>query len=82
MRALLLAFVVTMLSCRLSGALKSMAGEIAAIWLANAVLLGQMLVAAPRQRDWVLAGGIAGNLAANLLGENLAVSLSYTFANT
>jgi diguanylate cyclase (GGDEF)-like protein/PAS domain S-box-containing protein len=81
-RALLLAFVVTMLSCRLSGALKSMAGEIAAIWLANAVLLGQLLVAAPRQRDWVLAGGIAGNLAANLLGENLAVSLSYTFVNT
>jgi diguanylate cyclase (GGDEF)-like protein/PAS domain S-box-containing protein len=82
LRALLLAFVVTMLTCILSGALKSMAGEIASIWLANAVLLGQMMVATPTRRYWVLAGGIAGNLAANLLGENLAVSLSYTFADT
>ena len=82
LRATLLAFVVTMLTCLLSGALKSMAGEIAAIWLANALLLGQMMVAAPAQRYWVLAGGIAGNMAANLLGESLAVSLSYTFADT
>ncbi len=80
--SVLLAFVVTMLTCMLSGALKSMADEIAAIWLANAVLLGQMMVVAPRQRYWVLAGGIAGNLAANLIGESLAVSLSYTLADT
>ncbi|MGF6239893.1 MULTISPECIES: bifunctional diguanylate cyclase/phosphodiesterase [Paraburkholderia] len=80
--SVLLAFVVTTLTCLLSGALKSMAGEIAAIWLTNAVLLGQMMVVAPRQRYWVLAGGIAGNLAANLISESLAVSLSYTLADT
>ncbi|WP_144162021.1 GGDEF domain-containing protein [Paraburkholderia sp. BCC1885] len=80
--SVLLAFVVTMLACMLSGALKNMAGEIAAIWLANAVLLGQMMVAAPRQRYWVLAGGIAGNVVANLFGETLAVSLSYSLADT
>ena len=78
LRATLLAFVVTMLTCLLSGALKSMAGEIAAIWLANALLLGQMMVAAPAQRYWVLAGGIAGNMAADLLGESLAVCPSLT----
>jgi integral membrane sensor domain MASE1 len=76
--SVLLAFVVTTLTCILSGALKSMSDEIAAIWLANAVLLGQMMVAAPRQRYWVLAGGLAGNMAANLFDESLAVSLSYT----
>jgi diguanylate cyclase (GGDEF)-like protein/PAS domain S-box-containing protein len=79
--AVLLAFVLTLLTCVASGALKSMAGEIAAIWLANAVLLAQMMVAASRQRYWVLAGGIAGNLAANLLNANWAVSLSYTLAD-
>jgi hypothetical protein len=53
--SVLLAFAVTMLTCMLSGALKSMADEVTAIWLANAVLLGQMMVSAPRQRYWVLA---------------------------
>jgi diguanylate cyclase (GGDEF)-like protein/PAS domain S-box-containing protein len=80
--SVLLAFVVTTLTCILSGALKSMSDEIAAIWLANAVLLGQMMVAAPGQRYWVLAGGLAGNMAANLFDESLAVSLSYTLADT
>jgi diguanylate cyclase (GGDEF)-like protein/PAS domain S-box-containing protein len=78
---MLLAFAVTTLTCVLSVALKSMAGEIAAIWLANAVLLAQMMVASRATRRWVLAGGIAGNVAANLLGEGLAVSLSYTLAD-
>jgi diguanylate cyclase (GGDEF)-like protein/PAS domain S-box-containing protein len=80
-RSVLLAFAVTMLTCVLSCALKSMAGQIAAIWLANAVLLAQMMVAAPRQRYWVLAGGVAGNVVANLLCSTLAVSLSYALAD-
>lgn len=79
--AVSLAFVVTLVTCVASGALKSMAGEIAAIWLANAVLLAQMMVVAPGQRYWVLAGGVAGNIAANLTDGNLAVSLSYTSAD-
>src|SRR5258707_10268507 len=69
--SLLLAFVVTMLTCMVSGALKTMGGEIAPIWLTNAVLLAQLMVAPPRRWYWVLAGGTLGNLAANLLGESL-----------
>lgn len=80
-RSVLLAFVVTMLTCMASGALKTMAGEIAPIWLTNAVLLAQMMVARPGRWAYVLAGGAFGNLAANLLGETLAVSASYTAAD-
>ena len=76
-----LAFAVTMLTCMASGALKTMAGEIAPIWLTNAVLLAQMMVARRGRARWVFAGGLAGNLAANLLGETLAVSASYTTAD-
>jgi len=79
--AMLLAFGVTLLTCMLSGALKSMADQIAAIWLANAVLLAQMMVAPRSKRYWVLAGGIAGNVAANLFSQDLEVSLSYTAAD-
>lgn len=79
--SLLLAVAVTMLTCMASGALKTMAGEIAPLWLTNAVLLAQLMVAPSRQRYWVLAGGVLGNIAANLLGESLAVSLSYTAAD-
>jgi diguanylate cyclase (GGDEF)-like protein/PAS domain S-box-containing protein len=80
-RSLLLAFAVTMLTCMASGALKTMAGEIAPIWLTNAVLLAQMMVARPGQWRWMLVGGILGNLAANLLGLSFAVSASYTIAD-
>lgn len=80
--SVLLAFAVTMLTCMLSGTLRSMSDQVTAIWLANAVLLGQMMVAAPRQRYWVLVGGIAGNIVANLFGERPAVALSYTLADT
>jgi diguanylate cyclase (GGDEF)-like protein/PAS domain S-box-containing protein len=79
---LMLALAVTTVTCLASGALKSMAGEIAPIWLTNAVLLAQMMVARPRQRYWVLAGGVLGNLAANFyVGESLGVSFSYSFAD-
>ena len=47
---LLLALMVTTLTCLASGALKTMAGEIAPIWLSNAVLLSQLMVAPPRRR--------------------------------
>jgi diguanylate cyclase (GGDEF)-like protein/PAS domain S-box-containing protein len=80
--ALVLALAVTTVTCLASGTLKTMAGEIAPIWLTNAVLLAQMMVAPPRQRYWVLGGGVLGNLAANLfVGESLGVSFSYSSAN-
>jgi diguanylate cyclase (GGDEF)-like protein/PAS domain S-box-containing protein len=80
--ALVLALAVTTITCLASGTLKTMAGEIAPIWLPNAVLLAQMVVAPPGQRYWVLAGGVLGNFAANLLvGDSLGVSVSYVSAN-
>ncbi|MGF6726533.1 diguanylate cyclase (GGDEF)-like protein/PAS domain S-box-containing protein [Paraburkholderia sp. GAS41] len=81
-RSVLLAFAVTMLTCMMSSVLKSMSDHVTAIWLTNAILLGQMMLVAPRERYWVLAGGIAGNMVANLLGERLGVALSYTLADT
>ena len=79
---LLLALMVTTLTCLASGALKTMAGEIAPIWLTNAVLLAQLMAASPRRRHWVFAGGVLGNLAANLyVGESLGVSASYSSAD-
>jgi diguanylate cyclase (GGDEF)-like protein/PAS domain S-box-containing protein len=79
---LLLALMVTTLTCLASGALKTMAGEIAPIWLTNAVLLSQLMAASRRRRFWVFAGGVLGNLAANLyVGESLAVSASYSSAD-
>ncbi|WP_233809529.1 bifunctional diguanylate cyclase/phosphodiesterase [Paraburkholderia sp. HP33-1] len=78
----MLALAVTTVACLASGILKTMAGEIAPIWLTNAVLLAQMMVAPPRQRHWVFAGGVLGNLAANLLfGESLRVAFSYSSAD-
>jgi len=80
--ALVLALAVTTVTCLASGTLKTMAGEIAPIWLTNAVLLAQMMVAPSRQRYWVLAGGALGNLAANLfVGESLGVSVAYSSAD-
>ncbi|MCC8402516.1 diguanylate cyclase [Paraburkholderia sp. MMS20-SJTN17] len=80
--ALMLALAVTTVTCLASGTLKTMAGEIAPIWLTNAVLLAQMMVAPPRQRYWVFAGGVLGNLAANLIfGESIGVCLSYSSAD-
>ncbi len=59
-----------------------MAGEIAPIWLTNAVLLAQLMAASRRRRYWVFAGGVLGNLAANLyVGESLGVSASYSSAD-
>ncbi|ADG14523.1 diguanylate cyclase with PAS/PAC sensor [Paraburkholderia atlantica] len=79
---LLLTVTATTLTCLASGALKTMAGEIAPIWFTNAVLLSQLMVVSRRRRYWVLAGGVLGNLAANLyVGESLGVSVSYSSAD-
>ncbi|WP_165979451.1 sensor domain-containing diguanylate cyclase [Paraburkholderia guartelaensis] len=74
--------MVTTLTCLASGALKTMAGEIAPIWFTNAVLLSQLMVVSGRRRCWVLAGGVLGNLSANLyVGESFGVSGSYSSAD-
>ncbi|MFM0260005.1 MASE1 domain-containing protein [Paraburkholderia sediminicola] len=79
---LLLALMVTTLTCLASGELKTMAGEITPIWLTNAVLLSQLMAAPRRQRYWVFAGGVLGNLVANLyVGESLGASASYSSAD-
>jgi diguanylate cyclase (GGDEF)-like protein/PAS domain S-box-containing protein len=64
-----------------SGQLKTMAGEIVAVWIADGYLLGHLMAVPRRSKLFILAGGIIGNLAANLMGdENLYVSLSFTAA--
>src|ERR1700709_1529622 len=80
LRSLLLALVVTALAFLASRGLRAMAGHVAPIWLSDAVLLAQMMVARSRQqRYWVLAGGVLGTLAANLLvGRSLGIALRFT----
>ncbi|WNC95413.1 diguanylate cyclase (plasmid) [Paraburkholderia sp. FT54] len=79
---MVLALAVTTVTSLVSRALKATAGEIAPIWLTNAALLAQMMVAPHRQRWWAFAGGVLGYLSASLLvGERLSVSVSYSCAN-
>jgi diguanylate cyclase (GGDEF)-like protein/PAS domain S-box-containing protein len=79
-RSLLLALVVTALAFLASRGLRTMAGQVAPIWLSDAVLLAQLMVARSRQqRYWILAGGVLGTLAANfLIGRSLWIALSFT----
>jgi diguanylate cyclase (GGDEF)-like protein/PAS domain S-box-containing protein len=67
LRSFVLALAATSLAFLVSRGLRSMAGNIAPIWLSDAVLLAQLMVARPRQRYWVLAGGLLGELVANVL---------------
>jgi len=81
LRSMLLALAVTTVAYLVCWSLKTMGDDIAPIWFANAVFLAQMVVAQPRQRYWVLAGGALGNLAARLIaGESLAALFSYSFS--
>jgi diguanylate cyclase (GGDEF)-like protein/PAS domain S-box-containing protein len=80
--AFLLALVVTALAFLASRGLRSMAGQIAPIWLSNAVLLAQLIVARPRQRYWVFAGGVLGDLTANfLIGRSPHVAFAFMSAD-
>lgn len=77
-----LALVVTALAFLASRGLRSMAGQIAPIWLSNAVLLAQLIVARPRQRYWIFAGGVLGDLTANfLIGRSPHVAFSFMSAD-
>jgi diguanylate cyclase (GGDEF)-like protein/PAS domain S-box-containing protein len=62
-----------------SGQLKTMAGEIVAVWIADGYLLGHLMAVPRRSKPSILIGGVIGNLVANLMGgESLYVSLSFT----
>lgn len=81
-RSVLLAFAATALACIVSLALKVMDDEISPIWLVEAVLLAQLMVAQPRQRYAVFGGGALGDLVVRIwIGPSLPVSLSYAFSD-
>jgi len=65
----------------ISGRLKTMAGEIVAIWIVDGYLLGQAMVLARRHKPVFLFAASVGMLIANLIGdESLYVALSFTLA--
>ncbi|MFM0696882.1 diguanylate cyclase [Paraburkholderia graminis] len=65
----------------ISGQLKTMAGEIVAIWIVDGYLVGHTLLLARRQKPVFLFGAAIGMLIANLVGdETLYVALSFTVA--
>ncbi|WP_051377441.1 sensor domain-containing diguanylate cyclase [Paraburkholderia dilworthii] len=74
-------FVAGFLLLVISGQLKTMAGEIVAIWIVDGYLLGHTLVLRRRHKPIFLPGSSMGMLIANLLGnETLYVALSFTLA--
>jgi diguanylate cyclase (GGDEF)-like protein/PAS domain S-box-containing protein len=78
---MLLALAVTTVAYLVCWSLMTMSDDIAPVWFANAIFLAQMMVAHPRQRYWMLAGGALGNLAARLVaGESLAAIFLYSFS--
>lgn len=80
--ALLVALAVTALAFLASRGLRAMTGQVAPMWLSNAILLAQLIVAARGQRRWVFCGGALGDFTANLLiGRSLPVSLSFMSAD-
>ncbi|MGY6154303.1 diguanylate cyclase [Paraburkholderia graminis] len=79
MRVVTIAAIASFCLVVVSGQLKTMAGEIVAVWIAAGYLLGHLLTVPRHRKASVLIGGFVGNLAANLLGgESLYVSLSFT----
>jgi integral membrane sensor domain MASE1 len=80
--AMFLAASLALLICLGSATLKAMSGEVVPIWMANGVLLAQLMVAMPPRRYFILLGGTLGFLAANLWqGESLYISCSFTGAD-
>ncbi|TCG03965.1 sensor domain-containing diguanylate cyclase [Paraburkholderia steynii] len=65
----------------ISGKMKTMAGELVAIWIVDGYLLGHTMVLRRRDKPVFLAGAFVGILLANLVGdETLYVASSFTFA--
>ncbi len=79
MRVVTIAAIASFCLVVVSGQLKTMAGEIVAVWIAAGYLLGHLLTVPRHRKASVLFhSGFVGNLAANLLGgESLYVSLSF-----
>ncbi|MGF6937103.1 diguanylate cyclase (GGDEF)-like protein/PAS domain S-box-containing protein [Paraburkholderia sp. UCT70] len=65
----------------ISGQLKTMAGELVAIWVTDGYLLGQMMLLRRRHKPIYLAGAAIGLMLANLMGdETFYVAFSFTAA--
>ncbi len=76
-----MAFVACVSFCLVvvSGTLKTMAGEIVAIWVADGYALGHMMALPRRRWPLMVASAALGGLAANLMGgETLYVAASFT----
>ncbi|HTH61929.1 MAG TPA: diguanylate cyclase [Paraburkholderia sp.] len=81
MRIGLLGFVAGFVLLVISGQLKTMAGEIVAIWIPDGYLLGHSMVLSRRHKPVFLFGAFIGLLLANLIGdETLYVAFSFAFA--
>lgn len=64
-----------------SGQLKTMAGEIVAVWITDGYLLGHTMVLPWRHKPFLLLGASIGLLVANLIGnETIYVAFSFTLA--
>ncbi|MCC8395333.1 diguanylate cyclase [Paraburkholderia sp. MMS20-SJTR3] len=77
----LVGLVAAFLLLVVSGQLKTMAGELVAIWITDGYLLGHMLLLRRRDKPIFLAGAFVGLLLANLIGdESFYVAFSFTLA--
>ncbi|MFM0377820.1 diguanylate cyclase [Paraburkholderia strydomiana] len=81
LRIALAGFVAGYVLLVVSGQLKTMAGELVAIWIVDGYLLGHSMVLRRRNKLAYLAGAFVGVLLGNLTGdETLYVASSFTFA--
>jgi diguanylate cyclase (GGDEF)-like protein/PAS domain S-box-containing protein len=77
----LIGFVAGFVLLVISGQLKTMAGELVAVWLVDGYLLGHTMLLGRRYKPSFLAGAFLGLLLANLMGdETFYVAFSFTFA--
>lgn len=73
--------VVTFLLIVVSGDLKTMAGEIVAVWFTDGYVLARLMTSSRSQRPAILLGAFIGGLAANLKGgESLYVATAFTLS--
>ncbi|MFM0480600.1 diguanylate cyclase [Paraburkholderia strydomiana] len=80
-RSALTGFMAGFLLLVVSGQLKTMAGELVAIWIVDGYLLGHSMVLRRRKKLVFLFGAYVGVLLGNLAGdETLYVASSFTFA--
>jgi PAS domain S-box-containing protein len=78
----ILVFAAVLTSAKLGVDLSRLSGNIAAVWIANAIPLGIILVRPRAETPWYLAATVLGNLAMNLLnGDGLPASAAFAGCN-